>query len=281
MVDLFATKILSDDDFHFFKEKIFDLSGIYLSDAKKTLIQSRLNSQLEVHKFKTFSEYRKYLQNLSSSDDEYQKFVNLLTTNKTDWFREIEHFNYLQNDFIPKWLKLGKEKLLVWSAASSTGEEAYTLAMVLEKALKNSDKTFEIIGSDIDTNVISKASSGVYKKDQLENIPTEFHHHFSMGTQEIEQWMKIGKDLKKFVRFEQFNLISDDYSAFNKNFDLIFCRNVMIYFTPETIQAVADNCFTSTKDQGVLIISHTESLQNIKTKWKIKRPSVYTKGNSF
>ena len=280
-MDLFETKILSDDDFLFFKEKIFDLSGIYLSDSKKPLIQARLNSHLEVHKFKTFSQYRKYLQSLSIHDEEYQKFVNLLTTNKTDWFRENEHFNYLLNDFIPQWLKLGKEKLSVWSAASSTGEEAYTLAMVLDKALKNTSKSFEILGSDIDTNVLSKAQSGVYKKDQLENIPKEFHQHFALGTQEIEDWMKVRKDLKKHVRFVQFNLINDDFSGFQEKFDLIFCRNVMIYFTPETIQELAENCFSATDDQGVLIISHSESLQNVKTKWKGKKPSIYIKGKHF
>ena len=277
-MDIFEAKVLNDEDFLFFKEKIFDLSGIHLSEAKKTLIQARLHFQLELHQLESFAEYRAYLEKLPKSDPEFQKFVNLLTTNKTDWFREIEHFNYLEMDFIPQWLKSGKKNLRIWSAASSTGEEAYSIAMLVERLLKGTGKNFEIVGSDIDTSVLAKAQNGVYKNEQLKNIPKEFHHYFVKGTGEISEWMKISNSIKKFVSFEQFNLINDEYSSYKNSFDLIFCRNVLIYFTPGTIQAIADNCYQAASDKAVLLISHSESLQNIKTKWKSKKPSIYIKG---
>ncbi|MEA9357817.1 CheR family methyltransferase [Bacteriovorax sp. PP10] len=190
---LFENKILTDEDFLYFKEKIFVSSGINLNLSKKTLVQSRLNAHLDRLKIPTFHEYRSYLESRPANDPEVQSFINLLTTNKTEWFRENEHFVYLVNKFIPVWKKQGKKKLKVWSAASSSGEEAYTLAVILKNLLDKTGIDFEIIGSDIDTNVLEFAKNGVYKKDQLINIPNEYHRYFDLGTQDIKEWMKINK----------------------------------------------------------------------------------------
>jgi chemotaxis protein methyltransferase CheR len=281
MSNLFHTKELTDEDFLFFKEKIFAKSGIHLNIGKKVLVQSRLNAHLDELGLKSFREYREHLENLPPQDPEHQVFVNFLTTNKTDWFREIEHFSYLQDFFIPAFLKLGKKNLKVWSAASSTGEEAYTIAVVLSHLLEKSGIQFEIIGSDIDTKVLEHARNGVYPKDQLESIPTEYHAYFDLGKGEIKDWMKVGKKIKTHVRFEQFNLKSQDYKKLTSDFDLIFCRNVMIYFTPEMITEVAKKCFDNSSKEAVMIISHSESMQGLKIPWKLSRPSVYVKGQHF
>lgn len=278
---LFENKILTDEDFLYFKEKIFVSSGINLNHSKKTLVQSRLNAHLDRLQILTFHEYRTYLESKPQNDPEMQSFINLLTTNKTEWFRENEHFIYLINKYIPTWKKQGKKKLKVWSAASSSGEEAYTLAVILKNLLDKSGIDFEITGSDIDTNVLEFARNGVYKKDQLINIPNEYHRYFDSGTNEIKEWMKINKAVKPHVNFEQFNLKNGNYQDLNRSFDLIFCRNVMIYFTPETIAQIVEGLFQNAAPEAVLIISNSESLQNLKTKWKVKSPSIYTKGQLF
>lgn len=278
---LFENKILTDEDFLFFKEKIFAASGINLNLSKKTLVQSRLNAHLNKLNIETFQEYRRHLESLNPQDPELQSFINLLTTNKTEWFRENDHFLYLVNQFIPTWKKQGKKHLKIWSAASSSGEEAYTIAVILHKILENTGIHFEIIGSDIDTNMIDFANNGVYKKDQLVNIPAEYHKYFDLGKNEIKEWMKINKLIRPHVSFRQFNLKNGNYEEMNHSFDLIFCRNVMIYFTPETITDISQSLYKNAAKDSVLIISHSESLQNLKTSWKVKAPSIYTKGPLF
>lgn len=278
---LFENKILTDEDFLYFKEKIFISSGINLNLSKKTLVQSRLNSHLDRLKISTFNEYRLYLESLPSNDPEIQRFINLMTTNKTEWFRENEHFIYLTDKFIPTWKKQGKKILKVWSAASSSGEEVYTIAVILQKLLDKTGIDFEITGSDIDTNVLEFARNGVYKRDQLVNIPSDYHQYFNLGTDDIKDWMKVSNVIRSHVHFEQFNLKNGNYQDLNKSFDLIFCRNVMIYFTPETITDIANECFKNAASDAVMIISHSESLQNLKTPWKVKLPSIYTKGQLF
>lgn len=281
VMGLFENKILTDEDFLYFKEKIFASSGINLNLSKKTLVQSRLNAHLNKLKIETFQEYRRYLESLNAGDPEVQSFINLMTTNKTEWFRENDHFIYLVNQFLPTWKKQGKKTLKIWSAASSSGEEAYTIAIILKKILAQTGIHFEIIGSDIDTNMIDFANNGVYRKDQLMNIPDEYHQSFDPGRNEIKEWMKVNKSIKSHVSFKQFNLKNGNYEEMNQAFDLIFCRNVMIYFTPETITEISQGLFKNAAPEAVLIISHSESLQNLKTSWKVKTPSVYTKGQLF
>lgn len=280
-MNVFENKILTDEDFLFFKEKIFISSGINLNLSKKTLVASRLNAHLDKLNILTFHDYRKFLESKNGNDPEIQSFINLLTTNKTEWFRENEHFVFMVNNFLPLWKKQKKTMLKIWSAASSSGEEAYTIAVILHHLLDKSGINFEITGSDIDTSMLEIGNNGVYKKEQLQNIPLEYHRYFDQGTLEIKDWMKVNKAVKGHVKFKQFNLKNDNYKDMNEKFDLIFCRNVMIYFTPETITEIAQGLFQNAADNAVLIISHSESLQNLKTSWKVKSPSIYTKGQLF
>lgn len=271
---------MSKEDALFFRQRIYELAGISLSDGKLDLLQSRLRSRVLHFEMENFGEYRKYLEELPRDHDEWELFINQLTTNKTDWFRESEHFDYLTNEFLVNWRKLGKKHLSVWCAASSTGEEPYTLSMVLHHALSSTGTSFEIVASDIDTRVLQHASNGVYLKSGLELIPDAYHSYaFAMGTEEISEWMKVKKEIKAPVKFLQLNLT--ELPRLNKKFDLIFCRNVLIYFNSQTISNVVDSMFEEAAENAVLVIAHSESLQNIPTKWKYVRPSIYRKGNHF
>jgi chemotaxis protein methyltransferase CheR len=268
---------LSLDEFDYFRSKIHSLAGISLSNAKLDLIQARLRSRVHHLGLGDFRSYRNHLENLPSSDPEWELFINVLTTNKTDWFREDEHFRFITQKFLPQWLKLGRKHLSVWCAASSTGEEPYTLSLVLNQALKQTGISYKILATDIDTKVLSIAKNGVYPKDRLSQIPPNYHAEFVPGTKDISAWMKVRKCIKKKVEFRQLNLNHSPYEL-NEKFDLILCRNVLIYFNPETIAKVTQGLHACATKDAVLLIAHSESLQNITSSWKFVRPSIYQKG---
>lgn len=272
---------INADDFTYFQEVIRLLAGITLSNSKHELVQSRLRSRVTALSFGSFSEYRALLESLAPSDPEWQVLINLLTTNKTDWFREPQHFEMLIKSFLPAWLKLNKRHLQVWCAASSTGEEPYTLALLLNSAFQGTNVTFEITATDIDTNVLQTAKSGVYSKDRLIQIPERFHKEgFDFGRDEISAWVRVKKHLKEKIHFETFNL-SEPRFPWKEKYDIIFCRNVLIYFSPEMTQAVVENAFQTAAKNAVLVIAHSESLQNLKTSWAYVQPSVYRKGGKL
>lgn len=272
---------LTSSEFEYFRNKIFELAGISMSDSKIELVRTRLRSRIISLGFSSFKEYQDYLKSLPSDDQEWQAFINVLTTNKTDWFREPEHFHFLVREFLPQWLSLGKKHLKVWCAASSTGEEPYTLALVLAEALKNTQITFEIVASDIDTKVLEVAKNGVYHEDRLYQIPQEYQKSFiAKGTGEISSWFRLKKDLKSKVSFKQVNLVASEYPLKSK-FDIVFCRNVLIYFDNQTIEKVIQSIYKYCEEDSVLVIGHSESLQNIKSQWRYMRPSIYLKGRKF
>lgn len=271
---------ISESEFEYFRNKIFKLAGISMSDSKQELVRTRLRSRIIAVGLKSFKEYQEHLDSLRDDDPEWQSFINVLTTNKTDWFREENHFSFVVKEFLPQWLNLGKKHLKVWCAASSTGEEPYTLALVLAEVLQNTQITFEIIASDIDTKVLDIARNGVYPVDRLYQIPKEYHPFIAKGTGEISSWFRLKKDLKHKVQFKQINLSSESYPLEQK-FDLVFCRNVLIYFDSQTIEKVTNSIFRYCEEDAILVIGHSESLQNTNVSWKYLRPSLYQKGKAF
>jgi chemotaxis methyl-accepting protein methylase len=267
------------EDFEYFRQKISELAGISLSSAKKELLQSRLRSRIHAAGMKTFKAYRQHLESIPSDHPEWQEFINLLTTNKTDWFREPAHFEFIVNEFLPRWKKKNKQKLSVWSSASSTGEEPYTLSIVLDHALKDTGIDYEILATDLDTQVLARAKNGVYRRSQLEQVPEIFRKSsFAFGTGEISDWMKVRPGLKRPIRFEQFNLMTETY-PWPDQFDLVLCRNVLIYFPKHIVGQVAKKMYDVTVPGGALLIGHSESIQNLDHAWKPIRPSVLIKGD--
>lgn len=268
-------RVINDEDFAYFQALVFKLSGITLSDKKRDLLLTRLTSHLKNSNLGTYSDYKNYLQGLPENHGEWQNFINLMTTNKTDFFREIRHFEYIEEVLIPKWIQSKKTEIKVWSAACSTGEEPYTLAMFLEAKLP-AGMSYKIIATDIDTNVVTKARNGVYSMAKETEIPQEFRKNsIEYGRGEIADWFRIKSTLKNKVTFRNFNLVDD--SMEDEKFDLILCRNVMIYFSRAIVEKVAINLSKSCGDDGILFIGHSESLQGTKTPWKVTTASVYSK----
>lgn len=258
---------LSNDIFKTFQKLIFSEVGISLNDTKKTLVQSRLFKRLIHYKLSSYSDYLRIVQ---VDNHEKMEMINLITTNETYFFREEIHF-----DFLLKITKNVKDKFRVWSAASSIGAEAYTIAMILDEMLP-SDK-WEVVASDINTEVVKKARMGLYPEGWLEKIPIKYKKKYCLkGTGKYDKQFLISRELSKNMFFSENNLMLD-----NNNFglfDIIFLRNVLIYFNEDTKINVIQKLIQHLKVGGHLIISLTESLQHLGiTSLEQTRSSIYRK----
>lgn len=273
-----TTPDLQEEDLKYFCSVIEERAGISMRASKLDLVRTRLRTRLNSLGLSSYADYRKYLQSLSKQDPEWETFTNLLTTNKTDFFREAKHFEYLVQTILPEWLKTSQKTFKVWSAASSTGEEPYTLAMVLDRYLPK-DRDYKIFATDIDTAVVETAQNAVYAATKKPEIPVEYHQScIDMGKGEARGWFRIKPHLKEKVSYKQHNLI-DKTTPGEAVFDLVLCRNVLIYFAPENIQFVQNKLYSTVKNGGHLFIGHSESFQGFAHQWKSVGPSVFKKGN--
>lgn len=273
-------KNIQDEDFEYFQSLLLELAGISLSAKKRDLLKTRLGPYIRKNNFNDYSSYRNFLKGLPPGHIEWQNLINLMTTNKTDFFREPAHFDFIEETLIPLWIGAGKKEVNIWSAASSSGEEPYTLAMFLDKKLPKSIK-FKILASDIDTDILNKAQNGVYSISKESEIPEEYRKDsIDYGQAEIKDWFRIKRHLKTHLIFKKHNLIEDTLPS-DQMFDLILCRNVMIYFPREIVGMVANKLYKACNQEGYLFIGHSESLQANKTPWVSAAPSVYKKTDSL
>ena len=274
---MLETPSLKDNELQYFCEVIEDLAGIVLKSTKHDLVKTRLRARLVEVGMKSYAEYQNYLKSLPREHEEWQQFINLLTTNKTDFFREPKHFDHLIKTFLPEWLKTNEKTLKVWSAASSTGEEAYTIAMILDRHLPKG-KDFKILATDIDTEALETARNAVFPISKKGEIPAEYQKGcVDFGKDDVKGWFRIKPILKDKVIFKRHNLI-EKTAPDADTFDLVFCRNVFIYFAPSSIEFVVRKLHRSTKPNGLLYIGHSESLHSLKHEWQLVAPSVLKKG---
>ncbi|MFW7380201.1 MAG: CheR family methyltransferase [Oligoflexus sp.] len=267
---------LDYDTFCFLRDSLHQIAGISLSESKTDLLVGRLRKRIISLNMKSLSEYGNYLKAVPATHHEWQQFLNCLTTNKTDFFRESEHFRYLIQTFLPSWQEKSRP-IKIWSIPCSTGEEAYTLAMVLDEAQKYKDFDFQISASDIDTSVLDVAKKGVYKKSRLSEVPEIYHRSaFRFGTDDIKDWVAVKPHLKTKITFKRCNLIAPPYPWEHK-FDVIFCRNVLIYFSTEVIQQVLSHIYHIANPGAFLFVGHSESMQQQTHQWVRIHPSIYQK----
>ena len=260
---------LKDHEFTLFQEFIYDTAGISLSEAKKALVSGRLAKRLRELGVSSYGDYFKLLKTAASN--ELQMAVDLLTTNETFFFREPKHFDFLRAQVLPTW---GTGQRRVWSAASSSGEEAYTLAMILAEHCPSD--LWEIVGTDISLRMVNKARSGHYPMERAESIPRNYLNKYCLkGTGSQEGTFLIDSSLRSRVQFNHANL-KMDLSQFGL-FDVIFLRNVLIYFDMETKQQVVSKLLRQLKPGGYIIVAHSESLTNVTDAVRMLVPSVYKK----
>lgn len=263
----FKQQQLSNREFSAFSQWIYKEAGIHMTDAKRALVASRLASRLRVLGMANYAAYFEYL-NGKDNAVEKQRAINLLTTNETYFFREQAHFDYLR-------AQLDKNKtngkFTIWSAACSSGEEVWSLAMTL--AAKG-DLAFSITGSDINTEVVAKAKRGIYDLSTVKNLSrAHLHKYFLKGVKDSAGTIKVAPELSCCCDFKVLNLLEKLPSLCQ--FDFIFLRNVMIYFDMPTKQSVINNVLGKLKPGGHLIISHSESLNGIKHELELVKPSIF------
>jgi chemotaxis protein methyltransferase CheR len=272
---------LADRDFEYLCQLIYEQSRIRLGPDKRTLVTSRLAKRLRALHLPGYHEYCELLRS-PAGEEELRFLIDRISTNHTHFFREIKHFEFLQEKILPAWRSQGKgrgEPLRVWSAASSTGEEPYSLAIHLAEHLgPASTNAWQIEASDISTRVLEIARRGVYEADKLGGISQDLlHKYFQKGVGDWEGHYRVKDDLRQRVTFHHLNLLEGRY-PFNRPFEIVFCRNVMIYFDRPTQETLISLLAERLVPGGYLMVGHSESLSGIKHSLKLIQPAVYLKG---
>jgi chemotaxis protein methyltransferase CheR len=254
---------------------IYTESGIALGKQKTSLLVSRLSTRLRDLGLATFTEYHDTVIR-DRTREEFTRMLDLISTNKTDFFREPKHFDFLQERILPE--LEGTKRIRIWSSACSTGEEPYTIAMTLFEGVRNPEQwEFQILASDLSTRVLAKAASGVYDSDRFRDVPPDvLKRHFLRGRGNSVGQFKAKPHLTGAIRFRRLNLMDDQFPI-KSPLDLIFCRNVMIYFDRPTQETLVNKFHRYLRPGGYLFIGHSESLQWVKHPFKSLAPTIYQK----
>ncbi len=267
-----AETAISETAFRRFQALMQQVAGIHLPPTKMALVSGRLSRRLRERGVGTFDAYYRLIAG-GGEPAELQKAVDLLTTNETYFFREPQHFEFLASEILPA-VRPG-ERFRAWSAASSTGEEAYSIAMVLMDRLGGRE-SWDVFGSDINSAVVERARAATYNEARNEAIPPEYRRRFCLrGTGEMSGRLRVDAPVRNRVRFAQLNL-NGDLSAAGV-FDVIFLRNVMIYFDMDMKRRVAAALHRQLKPGGWLLIGHAESLNGVTDRFRPVRPTIYRK----
>ena len=270
---------LGDLEFNYIRQLVYKECGINLHDGKKELVRSRLSKRLRELNLADFKNYKMMLDK-SGGEGEIINLLNAISTNLTSFFRERKHFDFLSQKGLNSLAKSAEKSnkiIKAWSAGCSTGEEPYTISMVLDFWIEQSRGIdYEIIATDISTDVLSKAKTGIYEDSRIKGLDLlTVKKYFQKGTGKKKGYVKVKKGIRDKVDFMRFNLMHP-YS-FGITFDFIFCRNVMIYFEKKTQANVVNKFYELLKPGGFLFVGHSESLMNIPHKFKYVEPTIYQK----
>lgn len=272
---------LTDKEYARIARLVSDYTGIKLPSAKRIMVEGRLRKRMRVLGYENLAGYCTYLFDRGGLEIEFVHLIDAVTTNKTDFFREAEHFSCLANEIVPALLKLRSpgERIAIklWSAASSTGAEAYTIAMVMaELATRHRELDFEVFGTDISTEVLEQAVLGIYPKDMIAPIPAEIYGRYVMHGRSLKRRdeVRIVPELRRRVRFMRLNLMDERYPL-KRDMDVIFLRNVLIYFDKVTQHAVASRMIDHLRPGGFLILGHSESVIGSSLKLRQWAPAIF------
>jgi chemotaxis protein methyltransferase CheR len=282
MADDFLTTTLSHHDFQILQEFIYRSIGIKIHDFKRGMVESRLRKRLSILKFETFSDYCAYLFSERGQREELSEFIDVITTNKTDFFREPDHFTYLVNSVLPDVISSIPSglpgEIRVWSCACSRGHEPYTLAMVLsEFSRSRTSFRYSILASDISRKVLKTAVAGIYDEEDIEPVPMDLRKRYILRSRErTRRIVRIKPELRRKIDFRQINLMADDYELRQK-IHILFCRNVMIYFDKPTTRRLVEKLCDTIVPGGYLFVGHSEVLEIGGLPLVSPAPAVYRK----
>ncbi len=263
---------LSDKDFNYISSVVYEYARINLTDKKRALIISRLSKRIRALKMSSFTEYTDYLKN-NPGGSEFQTMVDSLSTNYSLFFREPHHFDFLKETILKSYQK---GELSIWSAASSTGQEVYSVLMTIREFSRENNKKiqYKLFASDISRKVLKKASSGTYDLQDVKNIPRPLLEKFFLkGSGDNSEMVKVKKDLIRDIKFFRLNLSDTSYQL--PPMDVIFLRNAIIYFDQPTKIELIDRLHSYIKPGGYLILGHSESLSGISEKFKLIGKTIY------
>ena len=271
--------VLSARDFGRLSRFIYDTCGIKMPEVKKTMLEARLQKRLRSLGMRKFSDYCDFLFSSEGLERELVQMLDMVTTNKTDFFREPDHFTYLTQTVLPDWLKRHEGGTVsIWSAGCSSGEEPYTLAMVLsEFALKNPGFDFRILATDISTRVLEKAKNGIYTESQVEPVTMDLKRKYLLRSKDRSSGMvRIVPELREKVRFRRLNFMDEDFGM-REQLDIIFCRNVIIYFDRPTQERLLQRFHRQMKLGAFIFMGHSETLSGLNVPLVSVYPTVYRK----
>lgn len=264
---------MTDSDFARIQEIAYRHTGILLTTEKKSLVYGRLVRRVRQLNMRSFAEYCDLIARASYT--EKVEFINAITTNLTSFFRESYHFSHLKQDVIPALIdsKNQSKKIRIWSAGCSTGEEAYSIAMVLKTFGVLYDWDVKIFATDLNWKVVNEAQAGIYTADKARSIPSDYHHLLNIDRQ--QRTLKIQDEVRDLVSFRQLNLL--EAWTLVGPIDLIFCRNVIIYFDQATQQKLFDRFANILGAQAFLYLGHSESMLGVNDRFKPLGHTIYQK----
>ncbi|MDQ5910133.1 MAG: Protein-glutamate O-methyltransferase [Pseudomonadota bacterium] len=268
----------SDQDFQRVRRIINEIAGISMADSKRELVYGRLAKRLRQRGFQRFSDYCDLLE-AGDDEAEQREFVNALTTNLTAFFRELHHFDFLGKELLPTLIRarsLSNRRIRIWSAGCSTGEEPYSIAMVVRETLPSVGWDVKILATDLDSNVLATAERGVYEWNRVKDLSeARLRRWFQKGRNAQSGWVRTAPALRDLITFRQLNLM-DDWPM-RGPFDLIFCRNVVIYFDKPTQSVLFERFADLLIERGHLFVGHSESLFKVTERFAPLGKTIYQK----
>lgn len=275
-----AVTQMGDKEFELFSKLIYSRLGIKMPPVKKLMLTSRLVKRLKALGFASYTQYYEYLCTDKGKSEEFNKMIDAVTTNKTDFFREPDHFDFLVTRVLPELVESknfkDKKTINVWSAGCSTGEEAYTITMVMSDFFSDMNK-FNILATDISSRVLQAGCEAVYAESAIQPIPLNIRQKYLMrGTGDKAGLFRIIPELRQKVAFRQLNLMDSQFNV-RPDMDIIFCRNVIIYFDKETQKKLFEKFYKHLVPGGYLFIGSSESLYGVNDDFLSVVPTVYKK----
>jgi chemotaxis protein methyltransferase CheR len=267
---------MNKNTFEAFRKLVYEKAGIALGEKKEALVAARLSKRMHLLNIDSFEEYMETIK-ADNTGNEIVQLLDSISTNVTHFFRENQHFDFIVPQ-IDNWYSQGQRKLRIWSAGCSSGEEPYTIAMTVLEALKGRTADIKILATDLSSRILTRAMSGVYGAKDVDKIPENYlQNYFHRSTEDNKTSYQIIPQCRSIISFQRLNLLSMPYPM-KGPFDLIFCRNVMIYFDNEMRKKLLEQYFKLLKTGGYLLVGHAESLTGMLSGFKSVKPSIYIKG---
>ena len=270
---------LSESDFQAFSSFIYSEYGIKMPPIKRIMLQGRLLKRIRELNMKSYTVYKNYFFSKEGQEKELYNFLNVITTNKTDFFREPVHFDYLTSDVLPNFIRKRPGNLFkVWSAGCSSGEEPYTISVVLNEYKRQFPSfVFSITGTDISNQVLERAIRGVYAESKIDFIPLDLKKKYFLKSKDRENpTVRVRPELQANLNFKHLNLMDSAYEM-KETFSVIFCRNVLIYFDRATQEKVINKLCQFLEPGGYFFIGHSESLSGMNVPLMHVKPTIFQK----